>query len=194
MGGWALIDADQRRLSALAGGLSAWAPRIIGGEGLHVIPTTGHHQPLTALGPIAPEHGLGRVFWASERSGSIGIAAVIGAPLRYRDNLPRCVLGFIHAANLQGPGPIRLGPVLIGAAALGAVAAVPARDAASLQPDLGRHLGRLDEIYRLVTGDVVLLDPPPLSNAQSRMLLGEDLRDLLADSATAKDLVRTNHA
>ncbi len=186
MGGWALVDDGRRQLAAIAGGLGAWAPRIVGGEGLGALPIVGRYQAfqsLRTLEPIEPSQGLRRLFWATERHGGTAIAVVLGAPVKYRPDPARCVLGYVHVANASGPGPIILGPVLVSPSALDAAGLDRTTNPVAAQLDVGRCLAQLDARHALQTGDVMLMDSPRLSPDQLDLLLALDVREAIGTAA-----------
>ena len=186
MGGWALVDDGRRRLAAIAGGLGAWAPRLVGGEGLGALPIVGQYQAfqtLRALEPIDPSRGLRRLFWATERLGETAIAVVLGAPVQYRPDPARCVLGYVHVTKASGPGPITLGPVLVSPSALDAAGSDRAVNAMAAQLDVGRRLAQLDASHSLQTGDVMLMDSPSLSPDQLDLLLALDVHETIGIAA-----------
>lgn len=186
MGGWALVDDDRRQLAAIAGGLGAWAPRLVGGEGLGALPIVGRYQAfqtLRALDPIEPSQGLRRLFWATERHGGTAIAVVLGAPVQYRTDPTRCVLGYVHVTKTSGPGPVTLGPLLVSPSALDAAGPDRAANVVAVQLDVGRRLAQLDACHCLQTGDVVLMDSPSLSPDQLDLLLALDVRQAIGTAA-----------
>ncbi|CAN5248524.1 hypothetical protein BH10PSE4_BH10PSE4_02680 [soil metagenome] len=186
MGGWALVDDDRRQLAAIAGGLGAWAPRLVGGEGPAALPIVGRYQAFQSLGglePIEPSQGLRRLFWATEHRGETAIAVVLGAPVQYRPDPTRCVLGYVHVAKTSGPGPVTLGPVLVSPSALDDAGSGRAADVVAAQLEIGRCLAQLDACHSLQTGDVILMDSPSLSPGQLDLLLALDVHEAIETAA-----------
>jgi len=94
--GWALVDEDRGVLRHVAGELTAWAPRIAGGEGLCALPLTGRvrpaAEPLLSLRPL-----LNRILQlpGSSPPAAPRLAAVVGTSLAGRRNPFRSIFGYV---------------------------------------------------------------------------------------------------
>jgi hypothetical protein len=101
--GWALVDEDQGMLRHVAGELTAWAPRIAGGEGVWALPRTGRVRssadPLLNLRPL-----LGRILQlpGARPPAAPRLAAVVGSSLTGRRNPFRSFLGYVLLDGEQG--------------------------------------------------------------------------------------------
>jgi hypothetical protein len=101
--GWALVDEDGGLLRHVAGELTAWAPRIAGGEGFCALPLTGRTrpaaEPLLSLRPL-----LNRILQlpGSSPPAAPRLAAVVGAPLAGRRNPFRSIFGYVLLDGEQG--------------------------------------------------------------------------------------------
>ncbi|HEY2751587.1 hypothetical protein [Phenylobacterium sp.] len=94
--GWALVDEDQGVLRHVAGGLTAWGPRLAGGEGFWALPRTGRArripERLSSLRPL-----LGRILQLPgvKPPPAPRLAAVVGTTLAGRRNPFRSFLGYL---------------------------------------------------------------------------------------------------
>ena len=149
--GWALVDEDQGVLRHVAGELTAWGPRIAGGEGVWALPRTGRvrspSEPLSNLRPL-----LGRILQlpGARPPTAPRLAAVIGTSLAGRRNPFRSILGYVQLDGEQGC------MALVTRDEFGDEPpdlSDPAGDPASLV----ERLQALDDAYRLRPADVVVL-------------------------------------
>ncbi|HEX4709961.1 hypothetical protein [Phenylobacterium sp.] len=94
--GWALVDEDEGVLRHVAGEMTAWGPRIAGGEGVWALPLTGRvrpaAQPLLNLRPL-----LSRIlqFPGARPPPAPRLAAVVGTSLAGRRNPFRSIFGYV---------------------------------------------------------------------------------------------------
>jgi hypothetical protein len=101
--GWALVDEDQGLLRHVAGGLSAWGPRLAGGEGVWALPRTGRvrrtSERLSSLRPL-----LGRILQlpGAKPPPAPRLAGVVGTSLAGRRNPFRSFLGYLLLDGEQG--------------------------------------------------------------------------------------------
>jgi hypothetical protein len=101
--GWALVDEDQGVLRHVAGELTAWSPRITGGEGVWALPRTGRVRPvadpLLNLRPL-----LSRILQlpGSRPPAAPRLAAVVGTSLAGRRNPFRSIFGYVLLDGEQG--------------------------------------------------------------------------------------------
>ena len=166
-GSWALLDERHGVARQIAGRLTAWAPRLAGGEGMWALPLTGRSEPderrtaldPTAFGRMAVIHQIGKV-----RS---GVAAVIGASLVGRRNSFRSVCGYVGVRSRGGSWC--LGPALVTRDEIGDEP--PALvDAESFASSPANYLLQVDRERALASGDLVLLgELDPTSNFSQRL-------------------------
>jgi hypothetical protein len=156
--GWSLLDEEQQVLRHVAGRLTAWAPRLAGGEGVWALPLTGRIYDRGALARHDLRAGLGRLFSLSAAAGAspeLELAAVVGNSLEGRRNPFRSICGYTAAQRLSDRR--RLGPVLITRDEVGDT--LPASLADAEAQSVAERLLRLHHDTTLRTGDVVLLGP-----------------------------------
>lgn len=102
LGGWAWVDEARGGLKHVAGGLSAWAPRIASGEGRNALPLTGREALLGSADPLHPSIFRRVLPGPAADAWSLGLAAVVGCSLVGRTNPFRSVVGYVgieRAAN-----------------------------------------------------------------------------------------------
>jgi hypothetical protein len=179
---WALVDEAGAGLRHLSGGLSAWAPRIAGGEGVGALPLNGRVTPLGPLAALDAPGPLRRIL-PGPRKASEGrtIAAVIGVTLAGRRNPVRSLGGYVAAYHDPVGRLTRLGTVMVtrdefgdAAPLLATLDTVGDGEGAA---DFASYLTWLDGQRDLRIGDVVMLGAATLSARQWIRLEGGDLAD-----------------
>lgn len=111
LGGWAWVDEACSGLKHVAGGLSAWAPRIASGEGRNALPLTGRAASLGSADPL--DLAIFRRVLPGPLTGawSLGLAAVVGCSLVGRTNPFRSVVGYVGI--VRSAGQMTLGHFLV---------------------------------------------------------------------------------
>ena len=155
---WAVVD-DNGVLRHVAGELSAWGPRLCGGEGIAALPRTGR----TFSGKPGKSFPHKSIFFLSQ-SGGARIAAMVGVALSGRPNPFRSIVGYTLFGE-DGPGEVLVTRDEFGDEP-------PALEEGLDAPALKLALQLLDQNYTLRPGDLVVLGRPLLEPAMRKRLAG----------------------